>query len=136
MANISPRSGLRCGTTFRASAAIFTITLQARFTCARRIPTSYGVSLRAMPRNLLNVAEYLLFRRGPFANNVFESAAFVKSIPGSTSPMYNSSSSRPNDPVPRSRIRWAMDLRSARSDCIHAAAGASRWRVPTPSTRR
>jgi choline dehydrogenase-like flavoprotein len=47
-----------------------------------RSPVSYGVSLRAMPRNLWNVAEYLLFRRGPLANNVFESAAFVKSIPG------------------------------------------------------
>ncbi len=43
-----------------------------------RNATSYGVSLRAMPRNLVNLAEYLLFRRGPFANNVFESAAFVK----------------------------------------------------------
>ncbi len=45
-------------------------------------PVSYGVSLRSMPRNLWNVAEYLLFRRGPMANNVFESAAFVKSVPG------------------------------------------------------
>ena len=44
-------------------------------------PVSYGVSLRAMPRNLWNVAEYLLFRRGPLANNVFESAAFVKTLP-------------------------------------------------------
>jgi choline dehydrogenase-like flavoprotein len=44
-------------------------------------PLSYGVSLRAMPRNLWNAAEYLLFRRGPLANNVFESAAFVKSNP-------------------------------------------------------
>ncbi|MGC1523949.1 MAG: GMC family oxidoreductase N-terminal domain-containing protein [Steroidobacteraceae bacterium] len=44
-------------------------------------PVSYGVSLRAMPRNLRNIAEYLLFRRGPLANNVFESAAFVKSSP-------------------------------------------------------
>jgi choline dehydrogenase len=51
-----------------------------------RNPVSYGVSLRAMPRNLLNVAEYLLFRRGPLANNVFESAAFVKSIPGLDKP--------------------------------------------------
>jgi choline dehydrogenase len=49
-------------------------------------PESYGVSLRAMPRNLWNVAEYLLFRRGPLANNVFESAAFVKSIPGLDKP--------------------------------------------------
>jgi choline dehydrogenase len=47
-----------------------------------RNPVSYGVSLRAMPRNLWNIAEYLLFRRGPMANNVFESAAFVKSTPG------------------------------------------------------
>ena len=42
---------------------------------------SYGVSLRSTPRNLLNVAEYLLFRSGPLANNVFESAAFVKTAP-------------------------------------------------------
>ncbi len=49
-------------------------------------PVSYGVSLRAMPRNLRNVAEYLLFRRGPLANNVFESAAFVKSDPALDKP--------------------------------------------------
>jgi choline dehydrogenase-like flavoprotein len=47
-----------------------------------RNPTSYGVSLRAMPRNVWNVAEYLLMRRGPFANNIFESAAFVKTAAG------------------------------------------------------
>ncbi|HUO78609.1 MAG TPA: GMC family oxidoreductase N-terminal domain-containing protein [Steroidobacteraceae bacterium] len=47
-----------------------------------RHPDSYGVSLRALPRGLGNVAEYLLLRRGPLANNVFESAAFVKSTPG------------------------------------------------------
>ena len=51
-----------------------------------RNSASYGVSLRAMPRNLWNVAEYLLFRRGPLANNVFESAAFVKSISGLDKP--------------------------------------------------
>jgi choline dehydrogenase len=45
-------------------------------------PASYGISARAMPRNLLNIAEYLLLRRGPLANNIFESAAFVKSIRG------------------------------------------------------
>jgi choline dehydrogenase len=49
-------------------------------------PVSYGVSLRAMPRNLWNVTEYLLFRRGPLANNIFESAAFVKSMPGLDKP--------------------------------------------------
>jgi choline dehydrogenase len=49
-------------------------------------PVSYGVSARAMPRNLWNIAEYLLFRRGPMANNVFESAAFVKSTAGLDKP--------------------------------------------------
>jgi choline dehydrogenase len=49
-------------------------------------PVSYGVSLRATPRNLWNVGEYLLFRRGPFANNVFESAAFVKTVAGLDKP--------------------------------------------------
>ena len=51
-----------------------------------RDPASYGVSLRAMPRNLWNIAEYLVSRRGPLANNVFESAAFVKSVPGLDKP--------------------------------------------------
>jgi choline dehydrogenase-like flavoprotein len=45
-------------------------------------PTSYGISARAMPRDLLNVAQYMLFRRGPLANNIFESAAFVKTVEG------------------------------------------------------
>ncbi len=45
-------------------------------------PVSYGVSLRATPRNLWNLIEYLLLRRGPLANNVFEAAGFVKSAPG------------------------------------------------------
>ena len=49
-------------------------------------PASYGVSWRALPRNLGNVAEYLLLRRGPLANNVFESAAFVKSAAGLDKP--------------------------------------------------
>jgi choline dehydrogenase-like flavoprotein len=43
---------------------------------------SYGISWRAMPRNLAHVGEYLLMRSGPLANNVFESVAFVKSLPG------------------------------------------------------
>jgi choline dehydrogenase len=45
-------------------------------------PASYGISWRAMPRNLLNILEYAVLRRGPLANNVFESAAFVKTVPG------------------------------------------------------
>jgi choline dehydrogenase-like flavoprotein len=43
---------------------------------------SYGISLRAMPRNLMNLVEYFLLQRGPLANNIFESAAFVKTAPG------------------------------------------------------
>jgi choline dehydrogenase-like flavoprotein len=34
-----------------------------------------------MPRNLLNVAQYLLRRSGPLANNIFEAAAFVRTLP-------------------------------------------------------
>jgi len=49
-------------------------------------PTSYGISWRAMPRNLGHIAEYALFRRGPLANNIFESAAFLKSLPGLSKP--------------------------------------------------
>ena len=45
-------------------------------------PSSYGLSPRAMPRNLANITEYLLLRQGPLANNIFESAAFVRSVPG------------------------------------------------------
>ncbi len=45
-------------------------------------PDSYGISARAMPRNLVNIAEYLLLRAGPLANNIFESAAFVKTVAG------------------------------------------------------
>ncbi|HUN24734.1 MAG TPA: GMC family oxidoreductase N-terminal domain-containing protein [Steroidobacteraceae bacterium] len=42
---------------------------------------SYGISLRALPRGAWNVLEYLIARRGPFASNVFESNAFVRSRP-------------------------------------------------------
>lgn len=48
---------------------------------ATRHPASYGISWRAMPRNLVNLAEYLLLRTGPLANNIFESAAFVRTLP-------------------------------------------------------
>jgi choline dehydrogenase len=43
---------------------------------------SYGLSWRTIPRNLRVVAQYALFRSGPLSNNVFESAAFIKSVPG------------------------------------------------------
>jgi choline dehydrogenase-like flavoprotein len=45
-------------------------------------PASYGLSLRALPRNLLTIAAYALARRGPLANNIFEAAAFVKTVAG------------------------------------------------------
>jgi choline dehydrogenase len=46
-----------------------------------RSSESYGLSWRATPRNLLNVAEYGLFRTGPLASNVFEATGFVRSLP-------------------------------------------------------
>jgi choline dehydrogenase len=45
-------------------------------------PTSYGISVRALPRGIINVFEYLMLRSGPFASNVFESVAFLKTAPG------------------------------------------------------
>jgi choline dehydrogenase len=47
---------------------------------------SYGISWRAMPRNLVNILEYLAFRSGPLASNVFESVAFLKTTDGLTRP--------------------------------------------------
>lgn len=43
---------------------------------------SYGISWRAAPRVVWNIIEYLLFRRGALASNLFESAAFLKSKDG------------------------------------------------------
>jgi choline dehydrogenase len=40
--------------------------------------TSYGISPKALPRGIWNVAQYLLGRTGPFASNVFESVGFLK----------------------------------------------------------
>ncbi|HEY1725711.1 MAG TPA: GMC family oxidoreductase N-terminal domain-containing protein [Steroidobacteraceae bacterium] len=45
-------------------------------------PSSYGISWRALPRGVINVLQYLLLRSGPFASNVFESVAFLKTAPG------------------------------------------------------
>ena len=45
-------------------------------------PTSYGISARALPRGAWNVLQYLIGRRGPFASNVFESVAFLKTQEG------------------------------------------------------
>jgi choline dehydrogenase-like flavoprotein len=43
---------------------------------------SYGISLRAAPRGIVNMLEYALFRRGPLASNVFEATAFIRSTEG------------------------------------------------------
>ena len=43
---------------------------------------SYGISLKALPRGAWNVLQYLLARRGPFASNVFESHAILRTLPG------------------------------------------------------
>ncbi|OYX65222.1 MAG: hypothetical protein B7Y88_09595 [Sphingomonadales bacterium 32-64-17] len=43
--------------------------------------TSYGISWRAMPRNIFQFFNYLLTRKGPLAGNVFESVAFLKTLP-------------------------------------------------------
>ncbi len=43
--------------------------------------TSYGISARALPRGIWNVAQYLFGRTGPFASNVFESVGFLKTAP-------------------------------------------------------
>jgi choline dehydrogenase-like flavoprotein len=43
---------------------------------------SYGLSWRALPRGVLTVAQYLLFRSGPLASNVFEANGFMRSRPG------------------------------------------------------
>jgi len=44
-----------------------------------RDTTSYGLSLRTLPRAAWNLLEYLVARVGPLASNVFESTAFVRS---------------------------------------------------------
>lgn len=47
---------------------------------------SYGISWRAMPRNLANLVEYTLFRTGPLSSNVFEATGFVRTLPQLTRP--------------------------------------------------
>lgn len=43
--------------------------------------TSYGLSRKALPRNLLQCFQYLLTRTGPIASNLFETNAYIKSVP-------------------------------------------------------
>jgi choline dehydrogenase len=68
-------------------------------------PTSYGISLRALPRGILNIFEYLVLRSGPFASNVFESVAFLKTAPGLDRPdvqfvFQPATRPKPNFPLP------------------------------------
>jgi choline dehydrogenase len=46
-----------------------------------RDTSSYGLSVRTLPRAAFNLAEYLVARRGPLASNLFESTAFIRSHP-------------------------------------------------------
>jgi choline dehydrogenase len=64
---------------------------------------SYGLSWRTIPRNLRILAQYALFRGGPLSNNVFESAAFIKSLAGLDRPdlqLVLQTAKRPNPSVP------------------------------------
>jgi choline dehydrogenase-like flavoprotein len=44
-------------------------------------PTSYGLSWKVLPRDVLHLFQYLLTRKGPLAGNVFESVAFLRTDP-------------------------------------------------------
>jgi len=50
------------------------------------VATSYGISLKALPRGLWNVLQYLYNRTGPLAGNVFESVAFLRTDPSLSKP--------------------------------------------------
>jgi choline dehydrogenase-like flavoprotein len=43
--------------------------------------TSYGLSWRATPRNIVQFFQYLLLRTGPIASNLFETNAYIKTAP-------------------------------------------------------
>jgi choline dehydrogenase-like flavoprotein len=49
-------------------------------------PTSYGLSLKALPRDLAHLFQYLLTRTGPLAGNVVESVAFLRTDPSLARP--------------------------------------------------
>lgn len=68
-----------------------------------RDTTSYGLSWRALPRGIYNVAQYLLARRGPFASNVFESVGFLRTTEGLDRPDVQfvfQPAARPKPPIP------------------------------------
>ncbi len=44
-------------------------------------PESYGLSWKALPRDIWNVAEYLAARKGPLGSNLLEAHGFIRSQP-------------------------------------------------------
>ena len=44
-------------------------------------PTSYGLSWKVLPRDILHLIQYLVTHTGPLAGNVFESVAFLRTLP-------------------------------------------------------
>jgi choline dehydrogenase len=48
--------------------------------------TSYGHSWKALPRNVAQGVRYLATRRGQYASNLFETTAYIRTLPGSDRP--------------------------------------------------
>jgi len=48
--------------------------------------TSYGHSWKALPRNVLQCFRYLATRKGQFASNLFETNAYIRTLPDSDRP--------------------------------------------------
>jgi choline dehydrogenase-like flavoprotein len=49
-------------------------------------PTSYGHSWKALPRNAVQCFRYLATRKGPLASNLFETNAYIRTLPDSDRP--------------------------------------------------
>lgn len=43
--------------------------------------TSYGLSWKALPRNIVQIFQYLLVRTGPLSSNLFETNAYIRTAP-------------------------------------------------------
>ncbi len=48
--------------------------------------TSYGHSLKALPRNVVQTFQYLAARTGQYASNLFETNAYIRTLPDSDRP--------------------------------------------------
>lgn len=48
--------------------------------------TSYGLSLKALPRDVLQIFQYLFTRTGPLASNLFETNAYIRTRPDADRP--------------------------------------------------